>query len=139
MFLQNNSMKKLNSCVFYITIFVTQELNNETQILLKRVQRQSVFLTTSVYRKIRSKDNKILQNVRIEKSVPTVFTKTDRFMLKNFIKKFSPIIEKHAKKLSEIESIEISDHDSIVIVHVSIEFGFIITILKKNSFFSQKL
>ena len=70
-------------------------MNDETQILLKRTQCQNIFLSTSVYRKNRSKDNKILQNVRIEKSVQTVFAKTDRLMSKNFIQKFSRINEKH--------------------------------------------
>ena len=35
-FSQNNFAKKSNSCVFYITVFVIQELNNETQMLLKK-------------------------------------------------------------------------------------------------------
>ena len=107
-------------------------------MLLKRTQCQSVFLSTSVYRKNRSKDNKILQNVRIEESVQTVFAKTDRLMSKNFIQKFSRISEKHVEKLIEIELIKISDRDSIVIVDVSIEFRIIITILQKINFLAQK-
>ena len=74
-FSQSNFAKKSNSCVFYIIVFVIQELNDETQMLLKRTQCQSVSLTISVYRKNRSKDNKILQNVRIKKSVQTIFAK----------------------------------------------------------------
>ena len=35
-FSQINLAKKSNSCVFDITVFVTQELNNETQMLLKK-------------------------------------------------------------------------------------------------------
>ena len=53
--------------MFHITVFVIQELNNEIQILLKRTQCQNVFLKSSVYRKNSSKDNKVLQNVSIEK------------------------------------------------------------------------
>ena len=53
-------------------------------------------------------------------------------MSKNFIQKFSRIIEKHVEKFIEIELIEISNHDSIVIVDVSIEFRIIITILQKK-------
>ena len=37
-FSQNNFAKKSNSCVFYIIVFVIQELNNKTQMLLKRTQ-----------------------------------------------------------------------------------------------------
>ena len=66
---QSNFAKKSNSCVFHIIVFVIQELNNETQMLLKRTQRQNVFRSTSIYRKNRSKNNKILQNVRIEKNI----------------------------------------------------------------------
>ena len=113
-FSQNNFAKKSNSCVFYIIVFVIQELNDETQMLLKK-QCQNVFLTTSIYRKNRSKENKILQNVRIDKSVQTVFAKTNRFMSENSIQKFSQISEKHVEKLTEIELIEILDRDSIVV------------------------
>ena len=98
----------------------------------------NVFLTTSVYRKNRSKDNKILQNVRIEKNAQTVLAKTNRLMSKNFIQKFSRINKKHVEKLIEIELIKISDRDSILIVDVSIELCIIITILQKNNFFAQK-
>ena len=66
--------------MFYITVFVIQELNNETRMLLKKAQYQNGFLTTSVYRKNDSKDNKILQNVRIEKNIQSIFTKTNRLM-----------------------------------------------------------
>ena len=128
-FSQNNFAKKSNLYVFYITVFVTRELNNETQMLLKKAQRQSVSLTTLVYQKNRSKNNKMLQNVRIKKIVQTVFAKTDRFMLKNFIQKFSRIIEKHVEKLTKIELIKISNYDSTVAIDVSIEFCIIITIL----------
>ena len=37
-FSQNNFARKSNSCVFYITVFVTQRLNDETQMLLKRIK-----------------------------------------------------------------------------------------------------
>ena len=93
-FSQNNFAKRFNSCVFHIIVFVTQELNNETQMLLKRTQCQNVSLTTSIYRKNRSKDNKKIQNVRIEKNDQTVFAKTDRFMSKNLIQKLSRISER---------------------------------------------
>ena len=66
--------------------------------MLKRAQRQNVFLTISIYRKNRSKDNKILQNVLIEKVVQTVFTQIDRFMSKRFIQKFSQVIANYAEK-----------------------------------------
>ena len=124
--------------MFHIIVFITQELNDETQMLLKKTQCQDVFLSTSVYRKNRSKDNKILQNVRIEKSVQTVFAKTDRFMSKNFIQKFSRISEKHVEKLTEIELIEISNRDLTVVVDASIEFRIIITILQEIDFLAQK-
>ena len=137
-FSQNNFAKKSNSCVFYITVFVIQELNDKTQMLLKRTQCQNVSLTTSIYRKNRSKNNKILSNVRIEKSAQTVLAKTDRFMSENFIQKFSRINEKHVEKLTEIELIEISDRDLTVVVDVSIEFRIIITILQKTDSFAQK-
>ena len=107
-------------------------------MLLRKTQCQNVFLTTSVYRKNRSKNNEILQNVRIEKNAQIVFTKIDRFMSKKFIQRFSRIIEKHAEKLIEIELIKISDHDSTVIVDVSVKFCIIITILQKIDFLSQK-
>ena len=136
---QNNFAKKSNLCVFYITVFVIQELNNETQILLKKAQRQNVFLTILIYRKNRSKDNKMLQNVRIEKGVQTVFAETNRFMSKNFIQNFSRIIEKHVEKLIEIELIKILNYNSTVIVDASIEFRIIITILQKIVFFSAKM
>ena len=106
--------------------------------VVKKTQCQNVSLTTSVYRKNRSKDNKKLQNVHIEKNVQTVFAKTDRIMSKNFIQKFSRINEKHVEKLIEIELIKISNRDSIVIVDVSIELRIIITILQKIDFFAQK-
>ena len=38
----------------------------------------------------------------------------------------------------EIELIEISDHDSTVVVDVLIQFHIIITILQKTDFFAQK-
>ena len=128
-FSQNDLAKKSNLYVFHITVFVIQELNNETQMLLKKAQCQNGSLTTSIYRKNRSKDNKILQNVRIEKNVQTIFTKTNRFMSENFIQKFARIIEKYVEKLIEIELIEILNHDSTIIVDTSIEFCIIITIL----------
>ena len=59
-------------------------------------------------------------------------------MSKNFIQKFSRINEKYVKKLIEIELIEISNRDSIVIVDISIELRIIITILQKIEFFAQK-
>ena len=96
---------------------------------VKKTQCQNVSLSTSVYRKNRSKNNKILQNVRIEKNAQTVFAKTDRFMSKNFIQKFSRMNKKYVEKLIEIELIEILNRDSIVIVDVLIEFCIIITIL----------
>ena len=68
-FSQNNFQEKSNLCLFHIILFITQKLNNETQILLKKVQRENVLLTTLIYRKNRLKNNKILQNVRIEKSL----------------------------------------------------------------------
>ena len=55
-------------------------------------------------------------------------------MSKNFIQKFSRIIEKHIEKLIEIELIEISNYDSTVIVHVLIEFRIIIMISQKIEF-----
>ena len=55
--------------MFYIIVFVIQELNNETHMCLKKTQRQNVSLTISIYRKNCSKNNKILQNVRIEKII----------------------------------------------------------------------
>ena len=57
-------------------------------------------------------------------------------MFKNFIQKFSRIIEKHVEKLIEIELMKISNHDSTIIVDVSIEFRIIITILQKTDFFA---
>ena len=45
---QNNFAKKSNSCVFHITVFVIQKLNNETQMLLERAQRQNVFFYISL-------------------------------------------------------------------------------------------
>ena len=59
-------------------------------------------------------------------------------MSKNFIQKFSRIIEKHVEKLIKIELIEISNYNSTVTVGVSIEFRIIITILQKTDFFTQK-
>ena len=97
-----------------------------------------MFFFTSIYRKNRSKNNKILQNVRIEKNVQTVFTKTDRLMSKNFIQKLLRIIEKHVEKLIKIELIEIPNHDLTGVVDISIEFRIIITILQKIDFFAQK-
>ena len=59
-FPQSNLAKRSNSYMFHFTVFVIQELNNETQMLLKKVQRQNVFLTILIYRKNRSKNSKIL-------------------------------------------------------------------------------
>ena len=59
-------------------------------------------------------------------------------MSKNFIQKFSRIIEKHVNKLIEIELIKISNCDSTVTVDVSIEFRIIIKILQEINLFTQK-
>ena len=106
--------------------------------IVKKTQCQNAFLTTSIYRKNRSKNNKILQNIRIENNVLTVFAKIDRFMSKKFIQKFSRISEKHVEKLIEIELIEISNRDSTAVIDVLIELCIIITILQKIWFFAQK-
>ena len=59
-FSQNNFAKKSNLCVFYIIVFVIQEMNNEIPMFLKKTQCQNVVLTTSMYRKNRSKNNRKL-------------------------------------------------------------------------------
>ena len=51
-----------------------------------------------------------------------MFTKINQFMSKNFIQKFSQIIEKHVEKLIEIELTKVSNYDSTIIINLLIAF-----------------
>ena len=87
-FSQSNFAKKSNSFVFYITVFIIQELNNETQMLLKKYNVKIFFKNISLSKESFEKQKNITKRTYRKKCSNSFYenrsTHVKEFYLKIF-------------------------------------------------------